>query len=188
MLDFSNIKLGSVVVFNNAPCVITKCDFLRMQQRKPVKKCILKNLITGNNMDYSFKSGESVEEADLRREPATFMYNSGQLLSFMLTNSFETIDVDAELLDDKAGYLKEGLEVFIVYFNDNPISVDLPIKVSYTITQTSPVTKGNTVNNVLKEATIETGKTVRVPAFIDIGEKVLINTVEDEYVGRDTES
>ena len=63
MLDFSDIKIGSVIIFNNQPCVVTKCDFLRMQQRKPVKKCVLKNLVTNNNIEYNFKSGESVEEA-----------------------------------------------------------------------------------------------------------------------------
>jgi elongation factor P len=186
MLDFSEIKLGSVVSFNNAPCVIVKCEFLRMQQRKPVKKCILKNLITGSNTEYSFKSGESVEEADLRREPASFMYKNSDTLSFMLSISYETIDIPLSMLGDKSDYLKEGLEVLIVYFNDAPISVDLPIKVSYTITHTAPVVKGNSVSDVSKEAVIETGKTVRVPAFIKEGEKVVINTVEDEYVSRDT--
>lgn len=185
-LDFSNIKLGSVVVFNNQPCVITKCDFLRMQQRKPVKKCILKNLLTGGSENYSFKSGESVEEADLRRESASFMYATGDSLSFMLASTYETIELPVSLLDDKAGYLKEGLEVHLVYFNDGVISVDLPIKISFIVTDTSAVVKGNTVNNIMKEATLETGKVVKVPAFIDIGEKVIINTIEDEYVERDT--
>ncbi len=184
MLDFSEIKLGKVVQYNGQPCVITKCDFLRMQQRKPVKKCILKNLITGNNVEYSFKSGENVEEADLRREVATFMYQTGDVLSFMLTSSYETIDLPADMLDEKAGYLREGLEVAIQYFNDNAISIDLPIKIAYKIIQTDDVARGNTVSGVLKDATIETGKIVKVPAFIKEGEKVLINTIEDEYVER----
>lgn len=186
MLDFSEIKLGSVVSYNNSPCVIVKCDFLRMQQRKPVKKCVLKNLITGNNTEYSFKSGESIEEADLRREPASFMYKTGTDLSFMLSSTYETIDLPESILGDKAGYLKEGLDVFIMYFNDEAISIDLPIKIDYIVTQTAPAVKGNSVSDVSKDAVIETGKTVKVPAFIKEGERVLINTVEDEYAGRVT--
>jgi elongation factor P len=185
MLDFSEIKLGKVVQYNGQPCVITKCDFLRMQMRKPVKKCILKNLITGNNVDYSFKSGEAVEEADLKREPATFLYQTGNELSFLISSSYETVEVSADVLGDKISYLREGQEVIILYFNDNPISVDLPVKISFKVIQTDEVAKGNTVNGVQKEATIETGRIVRVPSFIKQGEKVIINTIEDEYVERD---
>lgn len=185
MLDFSQIKLGSVVIFNGAPAIITKCDFLRMQQRKPVKKCIMRNIVTNSNQEYSFKSGESIEEAELKREPASFMYVTGDNLTFMLSNSYETIDLPTTMLGDKSDYLKEGLELTILYFNDNPISIDLPVKISYLVTETAPAVKGNTVSSIMKEAVIETGKVVRVPAFIEIGEKVIINTVEDEYSERE---
>lgn len=187
MLTFSDIKLGSVVNFNNQPCVIVSCEFLRMQMRKPVKKCKLKNLITGNSLDYSFKSGESIEEADLRKEKASFMYDNGGEYSFMLLDTFETVDLPKDVLSGKEGYLKEGLEVNIVYFNDNPISVELPLKQSYIVRETAEVIKGNTVSDVMKDAILETGITVKVPAFIKSGEKILVNTVEDEYVSRDSD-
>jgi elongation factor P len=187
MLDFSDIKLGSVVNFNGQPCVIVSCEFLRMQMRKPVKKCKLKNLITGSSVDYSFKSGESIEEADLRKEKATYMYENGGDYSFMLTDTYETVDLPKDILAGKEGYLKESLEVQVVFFNDNAIAVDLPTKISYLVTQTADVVKGNTVSDVMKEAVIETGATVKVPGFIKTGEKVIINTIEDEYVGRDSE-
>ena len=186
-MDFSDIKLGSVIVYNNQPCVIIKCEFLRMQQRKPVKKCILKNLISGNNDHYSFKSGETVEEADLRRDKATYMYDSGGMLAFMHSDTYETLELPRDMMGDKADYLKEGLEVNVVYFNDNPISIELPIKVAYTVQKTAPAAKGNTVNNITKDAVLETGKTIKVPAFITTGEQVVVNTVEDEYVERFSE-
>jgi elongation factor P len=87
---------------------------------------------------------------------------------------------------DKVDYLKEGLEIAIIYFNENPISIDLPIKISYKVILTADVDKGNTVQGVMKDATIETGKVVKVPGFIKIGEQILVNTVEDEYSERDT--
>lgn len=185
MLQFPQIKLGSIINYNDAPCVVTKCDFVKMNRGKPVKQCTLKNLISENSFNYTFKSGEAVEEADMKRENATFLYGNGDTLSFMVLSTYETLEIDKSMLDDKADYLKEGLEVSIIYYNDSPIGVDLPIKVSYLITQTSPAVKGNTVNNITKEATIETGKVVRVPSFIEEGEKVLVNTIEDEYVERD---
>ncbi len=187
MLDFSDIKLGKVIIFQDKPCVVTACYFSKVTKGKPTKKCKIKNLITGLSMDYTFKAGERIEEADLRKEKANYLYASDGSLSFMTVESYETVEIEAEMLGGKEGYLKDGLEVLIVYFNDNPITVDLPIKVSYKIIQTSDAIKGNSVSDIEKDAIIETGLTVKVPAFIKEGEFVLINTVEDEYAGRDTE-
>jgi elongation factor P len=187
MLDFSEIKLGKVVNFNNSPCVIVKCDFLRMQQRKPVKKCIMKNLITGANTEYSFKSGEGVEEADLEKKTATFLYQAEDNLSFMLSDSFETVDLPASLLEGKTGYLKNELEVNIQYFNGEPIAIDLPTKISFMVVSTPEnVAKGNTVSGVMKDAELEGGAIIKVPNFVKNGEKIIVNTIEDEYVERDT--
>jgi elongation factor P len=188
MLNFPDIKLGSVVTFNNQPCVIVKCEFLRMQQRKPVKKCKLKNLVTGNNLDYSFKSGEDVEEADFRKDKASFMYATGDTYSFMINETYETVELPVDMLGGKEGYIKEGAEVNVIYFNDAPISVELPVKVSLKVTQTTDAAKGNTVSDVLKDAVLETGLTVKVPAFIKEGEYIIMNTVEDECQGRDVEN
>jgi elongation factor P len=186
MLDFTDIKLGKVVTYQSAPCVITKCEFLRMQQRKPVKKCILKNLLTGSNVEYSFKSGESIEEAEMKRARATYMYSTNEEVSFMLIDTYETVEIDASMLGGKEGYLTEGLRVEILYYNDQPIAVDIPIKVTLTVTNTTDAIKGNTVSDVNKDAIVETGITVKVPAFVKIGDKVIFNTVEDEYVGRES--
>jgi elongation factor P len=186
MLNFSEIKLGKIVEFQNAPCVIIECDFLRMQMRKPVKRCKMRNLLTNSVVPHTFYSNDNIEEADMRKEKATFLYSSDESLNFMLSESYETIEIAKEMLGSKQDYLKEGLEVLVVYFNDGVVSVEIPLKVSFVITQTNPVDKGNTVNGVLKEAIIETGKMIRVPAFIKEGEKIIVNTVEDEYVERDT--
>lgn len=187
MLDFSEIKLGKVVNFNNSPCVIVRCDFLRMQMRKPVKKCIMKNLVTGSNTEYSFKSGEGVEEADLEKKDATYLYKDEETVSLMLSDTFETVDLPVDILQNKANYLKDGLVVSVMYFNGEPISIDLPTKISYLVVNTPEnVAKGNTVSGVMKEAELESGASVRVPNFIKNGDKIIVNTVEDEYVERDT--
>ena len=188
MLDFSDIKLGKVIIFQDKPSVVTACYFSKVTKGKPTKKCKMKNLITGLGVDYTFKAGERVEEADLRKEKANFLYATDDSLSFMTVENYETVDIPVDMLGGKEGYLKEGLEVLIVYFNDSPITIDVPIKVSYKVIQTSEVAKGNSVSDVNKDATIETGIVVKVPAFIKEGEYVLINTVEDEYAGRDTEA
>jgi elongation factor P len=186
MLNFSDIKLGTVVVFNNAPCAVVKCDFSKMQMAKPVKKCKLKNCITNNVYNHTFNSGDRVESADIERKKASYLYRNDDTLAFMVEETYETIEVPVEMLGDKEGYLKDGLIVDVLHYNDNPVAIDLPLKVSYSITNTNDVNGGNTVGNVLKEAIIETGITIKVPSFIKIGDKIIFNTLEDEYVERDT--
>lgn len=186
MLSFPDIKQGKVIIFNDQPYVITKCDFLKMNRAKPSKKVILKHVVDGGTIMHTFGSGDSAEEADIQKQDATFTYQDGDTLFFMREDNYETVEIPLEMLGDKVGYLKDGQQVIILYFQDQPISVDLPIKISFEITQTVDIDKGNTVSGVLKDATIETGKVVKVPSFIKTGDRVIINTVEDEYSERDT--
>lgn len=186
MLSFSEIKIGKVVIFNGKPCIVTKAELRSQPRLAAVKNVVLKDLITGQNYPKTFSASESVEEAELRRANATFLYQDGDMLNLMTVDTYETVEIPKDIISDKIDYLKEGLEVQIAYFNDNPITIDMPTKISYKITQTSPAVRGNTTSNITKDATIETGKVIKVPAFIVEGENVIINTVEDEYVGRDT--
>ena len=186
MLSFSEIKIGKVVLFNNKPCIVTKAELRSQPRLAAVKNVVLKDLITGANYPKTFSASESVEEAELRKANATFLYKDGTMLNLMTIDTYETVEIPEEILGDKIGYLKEGLEVQIAFFNDNPITIDLPVKISYLITEAAPAVRGNTSSNITKDATIETGKVIKVPAFIEAGEKIIVNTVEDEYVGRDT--
>ena len=186
MLDFSQIKIGKIVMFNGKPCVVTKAD-LRVQPRlAAVKNVILKDLITGMNYPKNFSASESIEEGNMVKAKADFLYQNGEELSFMIQESYETVELPSSLLGDKVGYLKEGLEVIVNYFNDQAISIELPIKVSLLITNTTDAARGNTVSNVMKEATTETSMIVKVPQFINVGDKVIVNTDTDEYAERDT--
>jgi len=188
MLSFSDLKLNKVIVFNEQPYIIIKCDFLRMQQAKPTKKCKMRNLIDGSILEYTFKSGENVEEADISRQKATFMYSDQNSYSFMLIDTYETIDLDQATIGPKTDYLKPELEVEILYFGEKVIGVDLPLKVSFEVVETQEVTKGNSVSDIDKDAKIETGKIIKVPPFIKVGEKIIIKVDEDKYVERDNVS
>jgi elongation factor P len=186
MLSFSEIKIGKVVLFQNQPYLVTKADFLKMNRAKPSKKCKLKNILDGSVVEYTYKSGESAEEADIRRENATFMYKDQNTIAFMTSENFETVELDSDILGHKVGFLKPEAMVQILYFNDVPVSVEIPIKVSLEVTHTVDVEKGNSVSDVMKDAELETGITIKVPAFIKIGDKVIVNTDEEVYVERDT--
>ena len=186
MLSFSDIKIGKVVIYHNKPCVVTKAELRSQPRLAAVKNVILKDLITGQNYPKTFSASESVEEGNLVKAKANFLYQTGDQLSFMLVETYEVVDISTDMLADKVGYLKEGLEVEIAYFNDQAITVDLPLKVSYLITNTTDINKGNSTSNVFKDATIETGLVIKVPAFIKEGDKVIMNTVDNEYAERDT--
>jgi len=186
-MDFSDLKTkGVVVLYNNQPHEVIWSNFVRKQQRKPVIQTKLRNLLTGKVLDYSFKSGETIEEAEMTKQPAQYLYADEQGAHFMLTEGFEMISLPKEISDDKIGYLKESENVILQFFNDKPINIELPIKVNLKIVETPPGTKGDTSSGVNKPATMETGLVVQVPLFIKEGDTIRINTQTGEYSERVT--
>ena len=183
-LDFSELKKGALILFNNQPHEIVWSNFMRMQQRKPVMQLKMRNLITGKVVEYSAKSGERVDAADMGKHKAQYLYADPEGAHFMDQETFETITIPKDLSDDKIGYLKEGTEVNLIYFDEKPISIDLPIKVDLQVKGTPPGIRGDTATGGTKPATLETGLVVNVPLFIKEGEKIRINTETGEYVER----
>lgn len=159
-------------------------NFVRMQQRKPVMQMKLRNLLTGKVVEYSAKSGESFEQADITKHKVQYLYADHAGAHFMNNETFETVDIPKELSDDKIGYLKEGTDVNLVYFDGKPISIELPIKVELEVKSTPPGIKGDTATGGTKPATLETGLVVNVPLFIREGDRVRVNTETGEYVER----
>ena len=128
-------------------------------------------------------ANERIEDADVTRKSAQYLYRDNGYV-FMDPETFEQFSINAELLGDSVKFLKEGEKVFVQYFEGKPISVDLPITLTFEITYTEPGFKGNTVSNVLKEATLDNGTVVKVPTFIKIGDKVKIDSRSGEYVSK----
>jgi len=183
-LDFSELKKGAVLVWGKQPHEIMHAQFVRMQQRKPVMQMKMRNLLTGKVVEYSAKSGESFERADITRQKVQFLYVDGAGAHFMNNETFETVDIGKELSEDKAPYLKEGTEIHLIYFDEKPISIELPIKVDLEVKSTPPGIKGDTATGGSKPATLETGLTINVPLFVSEGDRVRINTDTGEYVER----
>ncbi len=185
MLDgISDIRKGMALLMNGQPYLVLESQFLRMQQRKPVMQTKMRNLIDGKTMEYSFKIGERVEEADLMRAKAQFLYKTDSMLSFMNTQNYEQFDVPVETLGDKIKFLKEGTECDVLYFEGNPVSVALPIKVTLKVISAPPATRGNSQGNITKQVTLETNAEINAPMFIESGEEIIINTDTEEYVER----
>jgi elongation factor P len=185
-MDLNDVKLGAIVLMNNQPFKVIWSNRMRTAQRKPVMQAKLENVITGKVMEYSFKFGEKVEEADVARERANFLYTDGDGAHFMNNETFETIDIGKDVIASQLEFLKEGLEVQILRFNDKPVSIELPIKIDLKVVDAPPNVVGNSGGNVTKPVTMETGLVVQAPMFIKEGDLLRIDTRSGEYVERAT--
>jgi len=183
-MEFSDLKKGAIIIWGGAPHEIMWSQFVRMQQRKPVMQVKMRNLMTQKVVEYSFKSGERVDAADIQKRKAQYLYHDAEGAHFMTADTFETITIPPALSESKVGYLKDGEEVTLLSFDDKPMSVELPIKVSLKVMSTPPGIRGDTATGGTKPATLETGLTVNVPLFIKEGETVRVNTDTGQYVER----
>jgi elongation factor P len=183
-MDISDIRLGGIILYNNEPFQIIWSNRMRTAQRKPVMQTKLRNIISGKVIEYSFKFGEKIEEADVSREKANFLYADAEGTHFMNNVTFETVDMPKDITADQEPYLKEGMEVSILRFNDKPVSIELPIKVELKVTDAPPSVVGNSGGNVTKPITLETGLVVNAPMFIKEGDTVRVDTRDGQYVER----
>lgn len=147
-------------------------------------KLKVRNVRSGAVVEKSFITGARVDEADVEKKKAQFLYRDGDTYSFMDPVSFEQFSVSSQVLGEQVKYLKDGLDVILIVLEEEVLGLELPMSLVYEIAETGPGEKGNTVSNVFKEATIENGLVVKVPMFMKAGEHVKIDTRSGEYVER----
>ncbi len=147
-------------------------------------KLKVRNQRTGSVVEKSYITGARVDEADVEKKKAQYLYRDGDTYSFMDPVSFEQFTVSAAVLGDQVKYLKEGLEVILIVSEEEVLGLELPMSLNYTVSETGPGEKGNTVSNVFKEATMDNGLAVKVPMFIKIGEKIKVDTRSGDYIER----
>lgn len=144
----------------------------------------LKNAKTGRVLEKTFRAGEKVEQARLDRRNMQYLYSDGTTYTFMDTQSYEQDELSGEFIGDNALYLKENMEVQVVFHSGNAIGIDLPLSVELAVKETTAGIKGDTVQGGTKPATLETGATVNVPMFIDVGETIKVDTRTGDYLER----
>lgn len=184
MLGISDIKSGAKIVIDGDPYVVTWNQFGKTARQGGVMKTKLKNLLTGRVMEKTFQGNDKAEEADVVFKRAQFLYASGDSYDFMDQESYETITLDKATLGETVNFLSDGMDCDLQYFNDKAINVQLPAKMTFTITETDPGVQGDRVNGGTKPATIETGYVVRVPLFVNREDRIVVNTDSGEYIER----
>jgi len=184
MLNFNEIKTGKVIKINGEPFIIVKADHHKMGRGGAVLKTKCRNLINGNVLERTFQGAEKAEEAETETKKTNYMYKDKNQAYFMDTESFEQFNLDMEVIGNQTRFLKDDTDVDVLYFENTPVTISLPIKMEFKVTSAPPGVKGNSAGNVNKTVEIETGATIGVPMFINEGDVIRVNTESGEYVER----
>jgi elongation factor P len=185
-INAGDFRKGIKVVIEGQPYEMVHCDFVKPGKGQALYKTKLRNLLTGTLLDITYRSGDSLEQADMRTTDGMYSYFDGSGYVFMDNDSFEQVSLSAEVCGDQMKFIKDGTPVGLMFWNDKLIAIKPPQHVVLEITFTEPAARGNTATNVTKPATVETGGEVRVPSFITTGEKIKIDAETGEYLGRAT--
>ncbi len=184
MIEVNDIKTGMTLIIEGG--IYQVVDFLHVKPGKgsAFMKTKLKNLRTGGTVERTFNTNVKFEKANIEKSNVQYLYNTGDTYNFMNMETYEQLELTADQLGDDKNYLIENMTVMVSFFQGELLGVILPDKIEMTVVSTEPAVKGNTTNNATKDATVETGMNVRVPLFIEQGEKIIISTSDGKYVSR----
>jgi len=183
-VDTSQFRNGLKIELDGEPYTIVFFQHVKPGKGGAFVRTKVRNLRSGRMLERRFRAGERVELADVEERKMQYLYQDGDQLVFMDTESYEQIPFRAEQVGDARKFLKENLDVDVVFWRSQPINVELPAFITATITHCEPGIKGDTASNVTKPATLETGAIVQVPLFVKEGEAIRVDTRSGEYVER----
>ena len=188
MGDTTEIKKGAVIRHNNDLWIVVDFNFVNPGKGSAFTKTRMKSISTGKNLEITYKPGESVDTVQVYRKNAQFLYISGDNYAFMDQGSYETVEISADVMGDDAKYLKEGLVVIMATHEGNPVAIQLPKKITYTVKEAPDAVKGDTASgNVTKEIVLDNDLNIQAPIFIKQGEEIVVNSETGEYAGRSTD-
>jgi elongation factor P len=180
-LSITNLKKGVLFQMDGTPYRVVDYNQKVMGRGGSIVNVRIKSLLDGKVLEKTFKGNEQVDSADVTNQSVQYLYNDGTNFFFMNQDTFEQFEVPADLVGDGSGYIKEGDMVQLQFFNDRPINVELPKNVPLLVTYTESAVKGDTTSSITKDATLETGISVKVPAFIKQGDVISVDTSTGTY-------
>ena len=181
MYQPTDLKKGTVIQLDGQPFRVTDYSQKVMGRGGSIVNVKLKNLMTGAVIPKTFKGADKIEPAEVTTKRVQYLYADGGGFYFMDPETFEQFQLGTDDVDDAGDYLKEGDEVQLQFFGERVINVELPKNLYLEVTYAEDVVKGDTTSSVLKDATLETGKVIKVPAFIKVGDIVSVDTATGEY-------
>lgn len=183
-INAGDFRKGIKIVIDAQPFEMTHCEFVKPGKGQALYRTRMRNLISGRFLEVTYRSGDSLEAADVRSGDGSYSYFDGTNYIFMDNESFEQVELPGDVCADQMGLIKENTPCALVFWNDKLIGVQPPKQVILEVTHTDTAARGNTATNVTKPATVETGTEVQVPAFINIGDKIKIDVETRAYMGR----
>jgi len=186
-MSAGSISKGVFLIFKGVPQLVTKTEFMSPGKGSAIMRVRFKNAQTGATQDFTYKTSETVEVADVEKKEMQFLYHDGDEVVFMDPRTYDQASVPASLLEDQVGFLIPDMKCIVLWFEEKAIGISLPAHVTMKVTEAYDAVAGNRVNAPKKEVTLETGITVQAPLFIKTGDMVVIDTTTGEYLSRSTE-
>ena len=180
----NEIKPGAVIEHDGSLWVAVKTQAVKPGKGGAYNQVELKNLFDGRKPNERFRSAENVEAIELEFKPYTFLFEAGDVLTFMDKETFDQIEIAKDFMGERAAFLSEGMEVKVESYEGRPIAVKLPLQVTLSVAETDPAVKGQTAAPSYKPAILENGLRVMVPPFIENGSKIIVSTDDVEYIKR----
>jgi elongation factor P len=184
MISTGDLRKGISVELDGQLCTILDWQHIKMGRGGAIVRIKFKNLRTGAIFDRTYDAGDRFPRAYLERRTVQYSYNDGESYHFLDEETYEMIQLSEQQLGDAKNYLLDGIKLEVLYYKDEPISVELPVTVDLTVTYTEPGFKGDTATGGTKPATLETGLVVQVPLFVSTGDKIRVKTDTGTYVER----
>jgi elongation factor P len=184
MYDTSDLRKGLKILIDGNPYIVVQADFVKPGKGAAFTRTKMKNLLTGGVIERNIRSGEKIEPADIEENEMTFLYKEGESFVFMNKKSYEQVIVPKETVDETWQWLKDNLDVQVMFYNGRAIGVTAPNFVNLKVTKSDPGVRGDTASGASKPATLETGASINVPLFINQGDVLRIDTRTGEYVER----
>lgn len=181
MYQPTDLKKNTVIQLDGQPFRVTDYSQKVMGRGGSIVNVKLKNLVTGAVIPKTFKGADKIEPAEVSNKKVQYLYADGVNFFFMDPESFEQFELSGDIMGDASDYLKEGDEVNLQFFSERVINVELPKNLYLEVTYAEDVVKGDTTSSVLKDATLETDKVIKVPSFIKVGDMVSVDTATGEY-------
>lgn len=184
MFNVNDIKNGMTIKYEGNIYQVVEFQHVKPGKGSAFVKTKLKNLRAGTTQEITFNAGIKMEKADVRKTELSYLYSTGDTYVFMDNSTYDQLEIPASLVEDQAQLLKEGMNVESMSIEGEVVGISLPEKVTYKVISAPEAVKGNTTSGAQKDATIETGYTLKVPLFISEGEDIVITTRDGKYFSR----
>ncbi|NMC35935.1 elongation factor P [Candidatus Beckwithbacteria bacterium] len=184
MIQATDLRVNTLFEYNDEPCRVLSYKHTHMARGSADVRLKIRGLVTGNVIPLTFAPSDRFEEVSLVKKPMQFLYKEDEALNFMDPQTFEQIEIEASQMGDEIAFLQDGETYNVLYWDEKPLSIEIPPKVVVEILECDPGVKGNSAANMYKDATVTGGIKIRVPLFIKQGEKIRVSTEDRAYVER----